>query len=136
MFVYRYMRLEELNKIMAGIEICSHKKFKKYNTTSEGICFLPSVVKFYSESIRDSVEFSPTSCFSFLQGIISSDSILVEFETFEKLNTSTGCYADPFTDDCDAVICIDELCINSYSRETFIPKRYSFAGEDAWYNLS
>ncbi len=135
MLVYRYMCLEELNKVMAGVEISSDNKFKKFRTTSEGICFLPEVVKFWSDSINSNVEFSPVDCFRFLYGVVSSSSILVEFETKEELNQSSGVYADPYTDDWDATICIDELCTKSYNRDTFIPKRYSFSNENIWYNL-
>ena len=135
MLVYRYMSIEELNKVMAGVEISSDNKFKNCRTTSEGICFLPEIVKFWSDSINDTVEFSPVDCFRFLNGVVSSNSILVEFETHEELTQSSGVYADPYTDDWDATICIDELCTKSYNRDTFIPKRYSFPKEDIWYNL-
>lgn len=136
MLVYRYMSLEELHKVTAGVIMHNRNNFTHNATNSRGFCFLPESVKFWSESLQQEVTYTPVDCFRFLYGVVKEDSVLVEFETEEKLNNSYGIYADPLTDDWDATISIDELCIDSYDRDSFIPRRFCYPGDEKWYELN
>lgn len=135
MKVYRYMSKEELSKYLLGITIVGKRSFSHCNTTSEGICFLSEIVSFYSDSIEENVEWTPFKCFTFLEGVVNADSILVEFNTDADMKKSAGVYADPFTDDWESTISVNELCIPEYNRDTFDAVRYCFAGEDVWYSI-
>lgn len=135
MKAYRYMSKEELSKYLLGIDIVGKRSFSHCKTTSEGICFLPEIVSFYSYSIEENVDWTPFHCFTFLKGVVNADSVLVEFNTDADMKKSTGVYADPFTDDWDSMISINELCIPAYNRDTFDAVRYCFAGEDVWYSI-
>lgn len=137
MKIYRFMSIEELNKLLAGVELVNESKHKGSRTSSEGFCFLPSLtvvmVDDYSEKYltEDGYEpkrvcFAPHKCLSFLSGIVSEDA-LVEFETTPNshIKTSWGTYADPTTDEWGAYIDIVEYCSPSYSRETLTPVKYA-----------
>ena len=137
MKVYRYMSLNEFNKMAAGCEIIGRKSFRAY-TESKGICFLPESVRFESESVDwDTLEsefqevcFSPADCLRFLSGIVT-DEVLVEFEAAEGyLSESRAFSSDPVNLDPDATIEITELCAPSYNRNIFQPLRYGFV--DRW----
>lgn len=142
MKVYRYMSLNEFNKMSAGCEIIGRKSFRAY-TESKGICFLPESVRFESESVDSEfleVCFSPADCLRFLSGIVT-DEVLVEFEAAEGyLSESRAFYADPVNMDPDATIEITELCAPSYNRNIFQPLRYGFVdrwtGEAEWYHFN
>ena len=143
MKLYRYMSLAEFSKMLAGVDITGKRDFKA-RTASEGVCFLAETTVgtrscFYTE--EDSVvEFSPEWTIQFLEGIVTND-VLVEFETQEEVEESWGIYADPLTDGWYDTICINEYCVPSYNRDTFIPLRYALVDEDhiyktVWYPVN
>ena len=136
MKVYRYMSIDEFYNVTAGIPLESYGKFLNCRTNSEGFCFLPEQIQFYSGTLDETVTFDPIDCFSFLAGVVSCKSVLVEFETEETLQQTFGIYADPYSCDWGSTICIDELCTKSYDRTTFIPKRYCFPEDHAWYDVN
>ena len=135
MLVYRYMSNKEFNKVTAGVTLVNNNSFKGNKTNSKGFCFLPEKVSFYSYAQETEVTLTAQECYEFLEGIVSRD-VLVEFETEEELEESSGVYADPLTDEWGANIVIDELCTITYDRDTFIPKRYCIPGDDIWYNVN
>lgn len=88
MKVYRYMSLVEMSKLSAGIEIIG-KRYFDCRTESAGICFLGENTEINSwdewEHKYTTAHFDPIQCSCFLNGIVSRDGILVEFE-IDKTN--------------------------------------------------
>ena len=130
MKLYRYMSIREFTKMDSFCEIEGHSHNAR--TSSEGVCFLGG------STDVDGVQYTPENCYAFLEGIVSGD-ILVEFETDETVSESTGVYCNPSTWETMSII---EYCVPSYSRNTFIPKRYCIPDEwnrfnlGTWYNYN
>lgn len=130
---YRYMSVNEFNKMLAGRKIVGHK-FPTTRTTSAGICFLSENTSFVSDdgSVHN---MTPVECLDFLEGVVTND-VLVEFSTDVLPKESSGAYADPFG--YDGLICIKEYCVPEYDRNTFHPVRYAMVQDPqraVWYNI-
>lgn len=131
MRVYRYMSMTEFNKMSMGMDMINNKNHSiTCNSTSKGFCFLGGNANDATFAIR------------FLSGIVSSD-ILVEFYTTEaSLIPSVGIYANPYSNNWDDNILVDEFCCKTYNKKSFHPLRYCFVGDldknhqQIWYNFN
>lgn len=86
MKLYRFMSLEEFEKMSVGIPIKRFKTDRRFRTTSRDLCFLEKITTFYvpyeTDDGRwdyDEYKFGPINCLAFLNGIVSTD-VLVEFQ--------------------------------------------------------
>lgn len=128
MKLYRYMSINEFNKMLAGIDIIG-KTHLNARTVSVGVCFLG----------ENTEGFMPEECIEFLSGIVDND-VLVEFsvQNAENITESFGIYAKPFCD-YDETILVTEYCISKYNRDTFIPTRYAIVecwNHAKWYSIN
>lgn len=146
MKIYRYMGLNEFQKMCSGVEIVGPRFHRGCATTSTGVCFLPEVVRESDEWwLSDPLTFTPLEAYMFLFGVVEANPILVEFEVLDPscLKKSMGIYACPEQycrsdnpyDRYYERIAVDELCIPSYSRETFHPLRYAMVGGGTYYEI-
>lgn len=129
---YRFMSLNEMSKLSAGMDIVG-KRHYDCRTNSVGVCFLGEKTVDNNEH-----EYSPIECYEFLSGIVS-DEVLVEFESSLELKTSYGIYADPYGMYED-LISITEYNHTMYNRETMKPLRYAmvdnYSSNWAWYDFN
>ena len=134
------MSFEEFNNMSTGMDMYPRTWKHKAKTNSTGFCFLPEQVRMHDDG--DIVMLSPLDCLRFLRGIVSED-VLVEFEAPEAAFRQTeGSYASTFSDDWEAFCSIEELCCDSYNRDTFVPLRYMpepdywCAAQREWYQYN
>jgi len=108
MTVFRYMSFEEFNDFKIGKTLVNHTDHsKEHCTNSKGFCFL------------DECDHSPESAYEFLSGIVSDD-VCVRFEVDDELLTMAyGTYADPFGNNWNDNMTIDEYCCESYNNKDF-----------------
>lgn len=131
MKLYRYMCMDEFNKMSHGCDIVGKKSFKA-RTSSNGICFLGADTVFENAYYDDEkgifctedIHFDPVQCYMFLRGIVSDD-IIVEFEADASLvSESEGVYCNPLNpDECTVMT---EYCMPSYNIDRIKPLRYGF----------
>lgn len=138
MKLYRYMSAKEYELLMAGETLENRKTFTNARTDSQGFCFLPEIINFsvYDEDAEEEIDFeyTPEMALEFLSGIVTAE-ILVEFDVHPSLvRQSYGVYADPtWISGWDGRIEITEYCAPTYSKDTFIPRRYATIDKD--YNI-
>lgn len=140
MKVYRYMSLNEFYKLTNGLDLVNNADHsKKSRTVSEGFCFLPENVTFYSDVINAEEIVSPDVAFEFMKGIVCDD-ILVEMEIDQALLTeSFGVYADPYSFD-GYTILIKEYTLKKYNWNIAEVIRYAIKDHSLigwkWYNYN
>lgn len=124
MSYFRFMSMNEFQKLTSGMTLSHCKNSFKARTESVGFCFL------------NSVEFSVEYSHMFLVGIVSDD-VVVEFECNTELTESVGIYANPCGNYYD-IMTVKEYCVRSYSRDTMKPIRYGFVtfGKVTWYDFN
>lgn len=141
MRIYRYMNQKELDLFLLGGEVTPLKKQRQENTSGSGVFFLP---KFQTIDAWNDIEEEDYSFplygfegLKILDGIVSDNSILVEFEvkSFKKLKVSEGKYANPYSNDWHDFISVKEICMESYNLEDLTPVTWSFAGEKIKYGF-
>lgn len=137
-FVYRYMSVDELKKVLAGEILVNTTNFQKagYNSGSVGFCFLERGFKSYwsdgtilcpsVEDFRQDWELIAAYRFykeskncseKAFRGYIRKH-VLVEFiNNGHVFEDSYGLYK--------GLGCVPELCTNQYSVQTLVPKRFA-----------
>ena len=121
---YRYMSMDEFNKMSAGVDIVGKKEFN-CRTTSTGVCFLSEQT--LCEDDEHKAVITPEQALDFLCGIVSED-IIVEFEARQDLTESYGIYASIFCSGLYDRMTVTEYCTPSYNRDNMIPVRYGMIG--------
>ena len=112
MKVFRFMSQEEFEGFQIGDVLLNNTNHKELGqkTDSVGFCFM------------DCEDYSPSSAYEFLEGIVSEDIVAV-FEVDESLLTkSSGVYAAPlWWDDVSwfSTMTVDEYCCTFYSNKDF-----------------
>ncbi|MFR2774847.1 MAG: hypothetical protein ACLTBR_03340 [Anaerostipes sp.] len=136
---YRYMSLEEFDKLTRGEELVNLENFAETkNSTAVGFCFLPewTIASGYAEDVYTDeyeemwYELDAVEMHSVLNttSIFDEEKILVEFEGDKNLfHKSEASYVNPFTQTLDSGISVEELCATRYNRDILRPIRYAMA---------
>ena len=144
MKLYRYMSMQELVRLSAGMDLVNANEHRYSKTNSNGFCFLPEVLDIHeigghsnADGSAHSYEAPATYAGLFLSGIVSED-VLVEFEASDMsmFQKGYGIYADPQSSYYDDLLRITEYSTRFYNRDVLKPLRYCIPKmqcQEKWY---
>ena len=118
MKLYRYMSIDEFSKF-------AENGYLDDPYDEKGFCFLGETTPVINDADKTIYECNPIDCLTFLDGAISLNEVLIEFEAnSDNIKTNKGTYANPSG---SKLIEITEYSTDYYDNSGFKPLRYTFA---------